>query len=165
MVMTRSSAGPRTCSCPSERLPGLTCWSARCLRNSCSARRRSLPSTPIIARARRVVRLALPLLLTPLLLAASAPVQPAAEPLDQTLKEARAEQAAAENQAARLLRVADQARGQAAKLQAQQLAAAQALEASEAQITAADAQLRLVSARLASQRAQLQREQQPVSSL
>jgi murein hydrolase activator len=112
-----------------------------------------------------MARLALPLLLTPLLLAASAPVQPAAEPLDQTLRQARAEQTAAENQAARLLRVADQARGQAAKLQAQQLAAAQALEASEAQITAADAQLRLVSARLAVQRAQLQREQQPVSSL
>jgi len=43
--------------------------------------------------------------------------------------------------------------------------AVQALEASEAEITAADAELRLVSARLLAQRTQLQREQQPVSSL
>lgn len=105
------------------------------------------------------------LLLTPLLLAASAPVLPSATPLDQTLNEARNEQAAAEAQEARLLHVADEARGDAAKLQAQQLAAAQALEASEAQITAADAQVRIISARLDAQRAQLRREQQPVSSL
>ena len=111
-------------------------------------------------------RAALAVMLAPLLLAAaSAPVQPQAQPLDQVLREAKAEQAGAEAQAARLLRVADNARGDAARLQAQQLAAAQALEASEAQITAADAQLRLVSARLAVQRAQLQREQQPISSL
>src|SRR6478672_6098093 len=105
------------------------------------------------------------LLLTPLLLAASGPVLPTATPLDQTLNEARNEQAAAEAQEARLLHVADEARGDAAKLQAQQLAAAQALEASEAQITAADAQVRIISARLDAQRAQLRREQQPVSSL
>jgi septal ring factor EnvC (AmiA/AmiB activator) len=112
-----------------------------------------------------VTRIVLPLLLAPLLLAASAPVQPVAEPLDQTLRDARAEQATAEIQAARLLHIADQARGEAAKLQAQQLAAVQALEASEARITAADATLRLVSARLAVQRGQLAQEQQPVSSL
>ncbi|HWU92014.1 MAG TPA: hypothetical protein VN106_02065, partial [Sphingomicrobium sp.] len=111
-------------------------------------------------------RAALAVMLAPLLLAAaSAPVQPQAQPLDQVLREAKAEQAGAEAQAARLLRVADNARGDAARLQAQQLAAAQALEASEAQITAADAQLRLVSGRLAVQRAQLQRQQQPISSL
>jgi murein hydrolase activator len=111
-------------------------------------------------------RLALAALLAPLLLAAaSAPVQPQAQPLDQTLRQAQAEQAAAEAQVARLLRVANNARGDAARLQAQQLAAAQALEASESQITAADAELRLVSGRLVAQRAQLQREQQPISSL
>jgi len=111
-------------------------------------------------------RLALPALLAPFLLAAaSAPVQPQAQPLDQTLRQAQAEQAAAEAQAARLQQVANNARGDAARLQAQQLAAAQALEASEAQITAADAELRLVSGRLVAQRAQLQREQQPISSL
>ncbi|MGZ2412698.1 murein hydrolase activator [Sphingomonas sp. F9_3S_D5_B_2] len=110
-------------------------------------------------------RLALTLILSPLLLAASTPVQPVAESIDETLNSARAEQAAAEEEEARLLHIAEQARGQAAKLQAQQLAAAQALQASEAQITAADAEVRLASARLATQRAQLQREQQPVSSL
>ncbi|MBV9528186.1 peptidoglycan DD-metalloendopeptidase family protein [Sphingomonas sp.] len=110
-------------------------------------------------------RSAFPLLLAPLLLAASGPVQPVAQQLDQTLREAQAEQAEAEAQSARLLHVADEARGQAAKLQAQQLAAVQALEASEAQITGADAQVRLISARLAAQRARLRQEQQPVSSL
>jgi septal ring factor EnvC (AmiA/AmiB activator) len=110
-------------------------------------------------------RLYLPLALTPLLLAASAPVQPVQQPLDATLAQARAEQASAEAQAARLQHIADQARGDAARLQAQQLAAVQSLQASEAQITVANAQLRLVSVRLASQRARLQDEQRPVSSL
>ena len=109
---------------------------------------------------------ALAILFIPLLAAAaSAPIQPAAQPLDETLRQARAEQATAEAQAARLLRAADAARGDVARLQAQQLAAEQALEASEAQITAADAEVRLASARLLAQRTQLQREQQPVSSL
>jgi septal ring factor EnvC (AmiA/AmiB activator) len=112
-----------------------------------------------------VPRLALPMLLAPLLLAASAPVQPQAQALDVTLRQAQAEQVEAEAQAARLLRVANTARSDAARLQAQQLAAAQGLEASEAQITVADAQLRIVSARLLVQRAQMRREQQPVSSL
>lgn len=110
-------------------------------------------------------RVALAILFLPLLAAASAPVQPEAQPLDETLRQAQAEQATAEAQAARLLRAADAARGDVARLHAQQLAAEQALEASEAQITAADAELRLVSARLLAQRTQLQREQQPVSAL
>jgi septal ring factor EnvC (AmiA/AmiB activator) len=105
------------------------------------------------------------LALAPILLAASAPLQRVEQPLDATLAQAKAEQASAEAQAARLLHIADQARGDAARLQAQQLAAVQALEASEAQITVANAQLRLVSARLASQRSRLQEEQRPVSSL
>ena len=109
---------------------------------------------------------ALAILFIPVLAAAaSAPVQPAAQPLDETLRQARAEQANAEAQAARLLRAADAARGDVARLQAQQLAAEQALEASEAQITAADAEVRLASGRLLAQRTQLQREQQPISSL
>ena len=112
-----------------------------------------------------MTRLHSALVLAPLLLAASAPVQPVEQPLDATLAQAKAEQASAEAQAARLLHIADHARGEAARLQAQQLAAVQALEASEAQITVANAQFQMISARLASQRARLQREQRPVSSL
>ena len=56
--------------------------------------------------------IALTLLLFPLA-AASAPAQPAVEPLDQELKQAETEQAVAEAQAARLEGVAARARGDA----------------------------------------------------
>ncbi len=111
-----------------------------------------------------MTRLAILLILAPLL-AASGPVQPQGMTLDAALREARTEQASAEAEAARLDRIADQARGEAAQLQAREAAAAQALQAAEARITAADAQLRLISATLEARRAQLQREQQPAASL
>jgi len=111
-----------------------------------------------------VIRCAL-LLLAPLLLAASGPVQPQGETLDAAVERARAEQAAAEVEAQRLEQVAANARGAAARLQAQQAAAAQAIEAAEARITAADANLRLVSAATELRRAELRREQQPIAAL
>ena len=105
------------------------------------------------------------LLLSPLLLAASGPAQPVATPLDLQLRDARAEQAAAEGESARLEQVASRARGTAADLQARQAAAAQAIEVAEARITAADAQLRLVSAVLAERRQRLETQQRPLASL
>ena len=98
-------------------------------------------------------------------IAASAPAQPQAIPLEQQLKQARAEQAAAEAETARLEKAAAQARGQAQRLQAQQEAAAQAIDAAEARITAATAEFRLSAAHVAAQRKRLAQEQQPVSSL
>jgi len=112
-----------------------------------------------------MTRFAPSLLLAPLLLAASAPVQPQAEPADAALQSARAEQFAAEAETRRFEKIAAGAQNEAAKLKARQAAAASAIEAAEARISAADAQLRLVSAAAERQRAQLQREQQPVSSL
>jgi septal ring factor EnvC (AmiA/AmiB activator) len=109
-------------------------------------------------------RFAPALFAAPLLLAASAPVPVQSNPLDDSARAARAEQASAEAEAARLEKVADSAQGQAARLHAQQAAAAQGIEAAEARITAADAELRLLSATLASRRADLQR-QLPIASL
>ena len=105
------------------------------------------------------------MLLAPLLLAASGPVQPAGETLDSALQRARAEQASAEIDARRLEQVAANARDDAARLQAEQAAAAQAIDAAEARITAADANLRLVVAATEFRRAELRREQQPIASL
>jgi septal ring factor EnvC (AmiA/AmiB activator) len=96
--------------------------------------------------------------------ASSAPAQQP-NPFDAQLRQARAEQAAAEAQAAKLERAAAQARSEADRIRAQQAAAAQAIEASEARITAADMQLRLVSAALATRRQQLVEEQRPIASL
>ena len=104
------------------------------------------------------------LLLAPLV-AASAPAQPQATPLEQQLQQARGEQAVAEAETARLEKAAAAARGEAQRLQAQQAAAAQAIEAAEARITAADAQFRLSAAEVAAERQRLAQEQQPVSSL
>ena len=59
------------------------CWYGRCSPNNCSARHRSLRTTLIIAKDERDGRLLPLLLVAPLLLAASAPVQPAAEDVDQ----------------------------------------------------------------------------------
>ncbi|WP_155265359.1 hypothetical protein, partial [Sphingomonas segetis] len=56
------------------------------------------------------------LLLAPLLLAASAPAQPAAEPLDRALQAARTEQASAEAEAERLGKLAAMASGEAQRL-------------------------------------------------
>ena len=110
-------------------------------------------------------RIAPVLIALPLLAAASAPVQPAGVPLDSELQQARAEQSAAEAEAAKLERVAAQAQGEAERLRAEQAAAAQNIEAAEARITAADTQLRLASAYVAAHRQRLTEEQRPVASL
>lgn len=103
--------------------------------------------------------------LMPLVLSASAIAQPEVQPLDQTLKAARDEQASAEAETARLERIAEEARNEAQRLQAQQAAAAQAIEAAEAGITASEAQFRLASAYVVAHRQRLAEEQGPVSSL
>jgi septal ring factor EnvC (AmiA/AmiB activator) len=107
---------------------------------------------------------AVALLLIPLLVA-SAPAPPQAPPLEQALSRARAEQAAADAQTAKLEKAAANARGEAERLRAEEAAAAQGIEAAEARITAADAQFRLASAYVAAQRGRLADEQRPVSSL
>ena len=104
------------------------------------------------------------LILCPLL-AASALAQDAPAPLDSALANARGEQAAAEAEAARLEKLAGDARGEADRLRADQAAAAQAIEVAEARITTADVALRLASAQVAAHRAELAREQQPASAL
>jgi len=108
-------------------------------------------------------RALLALLLCPLLGASALAQQ--SSPLDTAIRQARAEQAAAEAQATRLEGVAAKARSEADRLRVEQSAAAQAIEASEARITAADAELQLVSAALASRRQRLAEEQRPISSL
>ena len=110
------------------------------------------------------MRTALTLLLCPLL-AGSALAQDTGPTLDAQVMAARAEQRAAEAQAARLEKVASNARDQAVRLRAQQAAAAQAIEAAEARITSADAQARLASAFIDTHRRQLIQEQRPVSLL
>ena len=112
-----------------------------------------------------MVRLLPLLLVAPLLLAASAPVQPAAETVDQALNRARAEARAADIRVQRLERIADQARGEASRLRARQAAAAEAISAAEARISAADAERRIIAARLAVRRQRLQEQQRPVASL
>ena len=105
------------------------------------------------------------LMFAPLLLAASAPLQLPAEPLDGALRQARAEQVAAEAETKRLEQIADGAQGEAARLRAREAAAAKGIEAAEARITAADAQLQITAAAAERQQTQLQREQQPIASL
>ena len=104
-------------------------------------------------------------ILAPFLLSASAPAQVPGESLDAALKRAKSEQAAAEINAAKLERVAANARGAAERLHAEQAAASEAIEAAEARITAADVQFRLVAASLEARRQRLAREQTPVASL
>ena len=104
-------------------------------------------------------------LFAPLLLAASAPQQPLGQPLQDQVRRARAEQAAAEAETARLDKVAASARGEAERLRAEQAAAAQAIEAAEARITAADVQYKLAAADVAARRNRLAEEQRPVSAL
>ena len=76
----------------------------------------------------------------------AASAAPGPNPMDAELRQARAEQAAAEAEVAKLDQAAAQARDEASRLRAQQDAAAQAIEAAEARITASDVQLRLASA-------------------
>lgn len=104
------------------------------------------------------------LLLCPLL-AASAVAQPGGETLDRQLKQARAEQAAAERETARLEKAVSEARSEAERLRAEQAAAARAIEAAEARITVADTQARFAAASVAAHRQRLAQEQRPVSSL
>lgn len=110
-------------------------------------------------------RLAPLLLMVPLLLAASAPVQSEAETVDQALKRARAEARAADAQVQRLEQAAGRARSEAARLGALQSAAAEAIAGAEARISAADAERRIIGARLAARRQRLQEQQRPVASL
>jgi murein hydrolase activator len=112
-----------------------------------------------------MVRFAPLLLAVPLLLAASAPVQPEAETIDQALSRAWAEARAADAQVERLEEAAGRARGEAARLRARQVAAAEAISAAESRISAADAQRRIIAARLAARRERLQEQQRPVASL
>ncbi|HEU4705296.1 MAG TPA: peptidoglycan DD-metalloendopeptidase family protein [Sphingomicrobium sp.] len=110
-------------------------------------------------------RLAFLLLAAPLLLAASALVQPAAESVDEALKRARAEASAADSKVRRLEQAAGKARGEAARLHAQQSAAAEAIAAAEARISAAEAERQIIAARIAARRQRLERQQRPVASL
>jgi murein hydrolase activator len=105
------------------------------------------------------------LFFSPLLVAASGPVLPQAQLLDQALKQARADEASADAETARLQKAASEARGEAERLSARQAAAAEAIEAAEAGITAADMQFRLANAYVAAHQARLEEEQRPVSSL
>src|SRR5690349_14244511 len=162
--MKRSTDAPPICCFPSALQLGPTCSCARWLQSSCSVRHRSLRTTPIIVKA-RAVRITSIFVVLPLLAAAAAPVLPVAVPLDQQLRQARSEQAAAEKEAARLEQSAAKARGEVERLRAEQAASAQNIEAAEARITAADMQLRLASAYVAAHRQQLAGEQRPISSL
>jgi septal ring factor EnvC (AmiA/AmiB activator) len=108
--------------------------------------------------------IAFALLLTQLV-AASAPAQPQAEPLQQAATQARKEQAVAEAETAKLDKQASDARTEADRLRNQEAAAARAIDAAEARITASDAQFRLAAAYVAAHRAALAQEQRPVSSL
>ncbi len=106
-----------------------------------------------------------PLLFVPLLVAASAPVQPVVETADEALKRARSEARTADAQVRKLERAAGQARGEAARLHAEQAAAAEAIAAAEARISAADAERRIIAAQIAIRRQRLERQQQPIAAL
>lgn len=98
-------------------------------------------------------------------IAASAPVQPEAVPLDLLLRQAQRDAAAAEAEQLRLEQSATGARDEVARLRAQQLAAAQAIAAAEARISAADTRARLIQAHLTAQRRRLAAAQAPASAL
>src|SRR6476660_7899378 len=115
--MMRSSAPRRTCCFRSGPPRGPTFSSARCLQSSCSGRHQSLRTTPIIVKVSgmRGAAFAVILALCPLV-AASVTAQDLGPPLDAQLKQAEAEQAAAERQAAQLDLVASKARSEADRL-------------------------------------------------
>ena len=98
-------------------------------------------------------------------MAASAPVQPVAVPIDIQLRDASREAASAQAEQRRLESLAAEASDAAVRLRAEQLAAAQAILAAEARISAADAQANLVHAQLAEQRRKLADALAPVRSL
>ena len=113
-----------------------------------------------------MIRAAALLLLLPVLAAAaSAPVQPRVETVDEALKRARAEASAADARVRTLEQAAGRARDDASRLRARQAAAAEAISAAEARISAADAQARIIAARLSIQRARLREQQRPTASL
>jgi len=99
------------------------------------------------------------------LLAASAPVPPPAGPLSAAVRQAQADQAAADAAARHFEQVADGAKDKAARQQARASAAAQAVEAAEARISAASARLQLIAAATERQGNLLRREQQPIAAL
>ena len=110
--------------------------------------------------------LAFPFLIAaPLFVAASAPAQPAGEPVDNELRRAQAEARQADIRARRLEQAARQAKDAAARLRARQMAAAEAIAAAEARISAADAERKLVAAQVALRQERLRRAQRPVASL
>ena len=110
------------------------------------------------------MRLLAPLIVTlPLLAAASAPVQRLVAPFNAELAQARAEQAAAEAETAKLQKLATDATDDASRLRAEQKAAAQGIDAAEARITASDMQLRLAATYVAAHRQRLAMEQRPQS--
>ena len=102
---------------------------------------------------------------TPLLLAASAPVDLRRQMAEPELARVQAEVRAAEADLRRLERAASQVRGEAAKLAAQRQAAAAAIAASEAEISAADSQVRLAEERVARQALSLAEKQAPAAAL
>jgi septal ring factor EnvC (AmiA/AmiB activator) len=101
----------------------------------------------------------------PLLVAASAPVEPVTGSLNAELDQARAEQAAAEAEVAKLQKLASDSNDEASRLRAEQEAAARAIDAAEARITASDMQSRMVAAYVVAHRQRLNREQRPIASL
>jgi murein hydrolase activator len=110
--------------------------------------------------------LALPLLIAPgLLLAASAPVPPVADPLSVQLARATAEARAADTEAARLEKSAREARHEADRLRGRQAAAAQAIAAAEARISASDARIRILASEIAARRQRLAQQQAPAGAL
>ena len=108
---------------------------------------------------------ALLLLLSPLVIAASAPIQPRAEPIEIALRAAQLEQQAAESRSAALAKAAESARGTAERLRGEQAAAAAAIEAAEARITAADSRVRLIAATAELRRRSLSEQRSPVAAL
>ena len=112
-----------------------------------------------------MVRFGASLLALPLLAAASAPVQQPGISLDDQLKQARAEEQAAEAKTISLEQAAGKARSEAVRLRVEEAAATEALEAAEARITAADTRLRIASAYVAAHRQRLAEQQRPITSL
>src|SRR5436189_1983120 len=163
--MKKANGRTRTSSWHSAVLRGPTCWCGPCLPNNYSGRLRSLRTTLIIVKGRAMRRRVWVLIGLPLLSAASVPGQLPATLFDNDIRNARAEQAAAEAQAAKLEKVAAQARDEASRLRAEQQLAAQAIEVAESRISASDAQLRLAAAYVLDHRRRLTQEQQPIASL
>ena len=111
-------------------------------------------------------RLALLIAVSPLLLAAaSVPVGKVSRPVDNDLKQARAEAKAAEADLRRLEQAAATAQGEAARFAAERQAAAAAIAVWEARISAADAEARLAQARVDQQTEKLARRQAPLAAL